>query len=454
MNHLLQILLILAGIIVIAKLAGALSVRFGQPAVFGEIAVGLILGPTVLNVLQWGIFAHPSGHGAGALTSLLDAAQQGVPEGVSASSLYLEGLVKDLAEVGVILLMFVAGMETDLQEMRKVGKTALAAAVGGVVLPLAGGAFAASSFGYSLYWEAIFVGTVLTATSVSISAQTLMELKALRSREGTTILGAAVIDDVLGIIVLGLVTALSATAAVSHAEAVGPLSILWIVVKMLLFFAVFWFIGRRYLESWANRIRRLPISQALLAFVLVIAFLYAWSAEYFAGLAAITGAYMAGVLFAQTRFKQEIANKIHPLTYSFFVPIFFVSIGLQANARQLGGEISFLAVIVSLAILTKVVGCFLGARGTGFNNMESLRVGIGMVSRGEVGLIVAGVGISSGIIGQDIFSIMVIMVLATTMATPIMLRYVFPRVHEVPAEVFESIGRVETAEKKRKVRSS
>jgi Kef-type K+ transport system membrane component KefB len=453
MNHLLQLLLILAGIIVIAKLAGALSVRFGQPAVFGEIAVGLILGPTVLNVLQWDIFAHPAGHGAGALSSLLDAAQQAVPEGVSASSLYLEGLVKDLAEVGVILLMFVAGMETDLAEMRKVGKTALAAAVGGVVLPLAGGALAAGYFGYSLYWEAIFVGTILTATSVSISAQTLMELKALRSREGTTILGAAVIDDVLGIIVLGLVTALSVTTVAGHADAVGVASILWIVAKMVLFFAVFWFIGRRYFERWSNLIRRFPASQALLAFVLVMAFLYAWSAEYFAGLAAITGAYMAGVLFAQTRFQEEIADKIHPLTYSFFVPIFFVSIGLQANARELRGEISFLAVIVTLAIFTKIFGCFVGARSTGFTNIESLRVGVGMVSRGEVGLIVAGVGLSSGIIGRDIFSIMVIMVLATTMVTPIMLRYVFPRVHEVPAEVFESIGRVEAPEKKRKART-
>lgn len=442
MNHLLQVLLILSAIVVLAKLAGAISVRFGQPAVFGEIAMGLILGPTVLDILHWGVFSSFDPRAGGPITSLIGAAQQsGLIEG-SGNSLYFEGLIKDLADIGVILLMFVAGMETDLVEMRRVGKTAFWAAAGGVILPLIGGALAADYFGYPMYWEGIFVGTILTATSVSISAQTLMELRALRSREGTTILGAAVIDDVIGIIILGVVTALSVTEALEAGQA-GASSILWIILRMAAYFALFWFIGRRYFEKWCDRVKHVPASQALLAFVLVVAFLYAWSAEFFAHLAAITGSYMAGVLFAQTRYKPEIDHDIHPLTYSLFVPIFFVSIGLEANGRELGGEIPFLLTIVILAILTKTVGCFIGARATGFNNMESLRVGVGMISRGEVGLIVAGVGLSRGIIDQDIFSIMVIMVLVTTMITPVLLRYVFPRVEEVPAVVFESVGELE-----------
>ncbi len=426
-----------------ANRAGAVSVRFGQPAVFGEIAIGLVLGPTILNVLDLGVFSQASSHSTGAVGALINAAQESgslVALGRSANSLYLEALIKDLAEIGVILLMFVAGMETDLEEMKRVGKTAFWAAMGGILLPLLGGTLLSLYFGYPLYWEAIFVGTILTATSVSISAQTLIELKVLRSREGTTILGAAVIDDVLGIIILGVVTALSVVGAAEAAETAGIGVVVGIVFWMALYFVAFWFIGSRYLERWCERIRKIPASQALLAFVLVVAFFYAWAAEFTAHLAAITGSYMAGVLFAQTRFKEEIEEKIQPVTYSLFVPIFFVSIGLQANARELGGTISFLAAIVSLAILTKVLGCFLGARVTGFDNIQSLRVGIGMISRGEVGLIIAGVGLSRAIISQNMFSAMVIMVLVTTMVTPILLRYAFPRVDEVPGEVFESVG--------------
>ena len=288
------------------------------------------------------------------------------------------------------------------------------------------------------------MGTILTATSVSISAQTLMELKVLRSKEGTTILGAAVIDDVLGIIVLGVVTALSAVGAAQAAETAGIGTVLSIIFWMALYFVVFWVVGRRYLERFCALVSKIPASEALLAAVLVVIFFYAWAAEFMAHLAAITGSYLAGVLFAQTRFKEEIDAKVHPLTYSLFVPIFFVSIGLQANARELGGEVWFGLAIVGMAILTKVVGCFLGSRTTGFDNKQSLRVGIGMVSRGEVGLIVAGGGISRGIIGQDIFSVMVLMVLVTTMITPLLLRYVFPTVaKEAQADVFESIGTVE-----------
>ncbi len=242
MDHLPQILLLIGGIVVVAKLAGALSVRYGQPAVLGEIAVGLILGPTVLDVLNLGVFSQASPHATGAVDALIDAAQESsslVALGETANSLYLEALVKDLAEIGVILLMFVAGMETDLEELKKVGKTAFWAAMGGILLPLLGGTLLSYYFGYPLYWEAIFVGTILTATSVSISAQTLIELKVLRSREGTTILGAAVIDDVLGIIILGVVTALSAVGAAGAAESTGIGVVLGIVFYMSLYFAVF-----------------------------------------------------------------------------------------------------------------------------------------------------------------------------------------------------------------------
>ena len=374
--------------------------RMGQPSVFGEILAGLVLGPTLFNVLGWPMFA----------------------QGANAGSVPLSTIIGDLADVGVVLLMFVAGLETDVVELRRVGKVAFWSAFGGVVLPMAGGAAVAVAFGFPLYWEGIFIGAILTATSVSISAQTLLELGALRSREGSTILGAAVIDDVMGIIVLSLVVAF-ARASVGG---VDTAQIAIVALRITAYFVVAVVAGRWMTPAlrWASR---LPVAQGLLAGALVLAFVYAWAAEYLGAVAAITGAYIAGVLIARTEFKKELDAGIHPLTYSIFVPVFFISIGLQANGRELGARAAFTIVLVLVAIAAKAIGCGLFARLFGFNGRESLRVGLGMISRGEVGLIVAGYGLANGLIDRDVFSASVIMVLATTMVTPPLLRMVFPR---------------------------
>ncbi len=426
MTHPLQLLLLLMLIIVVAKAAGAASNKLGQPAVFGEIAIGLILGPTVLDLINTPLFSHAVAHGV---------------SGAEQPSLL--GVIIDLADIGVILLMFVAGMETDLDRLRKVGVVAFSAAVGGVVLPMLGGIVVSRFFG--LGWkESVFVGTILTATSVSISAQTLMELKALRTREGATIIGAAVIDDVLGVIVLSLVIAFSLTGGGGFKDVATT------ILAMAGFFVISVILGARYLEKVTRKVVKLPTSQALMAFVLVVTFLYAWAAEYLGNVAAITGSYIAGVLFARTRFKEKIDEGIHPITYSMFVPVFFVSIGLRANGRELSGALGLTLLIVAVAVVAKVVGCAAGSRAAGFNNMESVRVGVGMVSRGEVGLIVASVGLTYGIIEGDMFSMMIIMVLVTTMVTPLLLRRVFPRVKEVHAErVFESVAHLEDEKEKR-----
>jgi Kef-type K+ transport system membrane component KefB len=223
MTHSLQVLLLLTIIVASAKLAGAAANRLRQPAVFGEILIGLLLGPTLLDVLGWGIFAPAP------------------PAADVAADVSLLGLVRDLADLGVILLMFVAGLETDLDEMRRVGRVAFWAAAGGVILPMIGGAFTASAFGLPLLWEGIFIGAILTATSVSISAQTLMELRALRSREGTTILGAAVIDDVMGILVLSVVAALARRGGDS-----GTSNMALTVVRLISFFVLAWYAGRLF----------------------------------------------------------------------------------------------------------------------------------------------------------------------------------------------------------------
>ena len=402
MSHVLQLLLLLAVVVSAAKLAGALANRVGQPAVFGEILIGLVLGPTVLNILGWPVFATPAEASAGS-TALLP-------------------VLRDLSEIGVVLLMFVAGLETDIVGLRRVGKVAFWSAFGGVVLPFAGGATVAVAFGLPLYWQGIFVGAILTATSVSISAQTLIELGALRSREGSTILGAAVIDDVMGIIVLSVVVA----GARASAGGVDISQIVIVAVRMAAFFVVAVMAGRwlPHVFRWASA---LGVGQAVLAAAVVLAFLYAWTAEYLGGVAAITGAYIAGVLVAQTEFKTQVDAGIHPLTYSMFVPVFFIGIGLQANGRELGDRAAFAVVLVVVAILTKAVGCGVFARLFGFTAKESVRVAVGMISRGEVGLIVAGYGLTNGLIDRNVFSASVIMVLVTTMVTPPMLRIVFPR---------------------------
>jgi len=412
MSHPLQLLLLLVIIIAAAKLAGAGANRVGQPAVFGEILAGLLLGPTLLDVLGWPLFAPASGVAGPASVSLA-------------------AVVRDLADIGVILLMFIAGMETDLKEMRRVGRVAFWSATGGVLLPLVAGALVADAFGLPLLWQGVFVGTILTATSVSISAQTLMEIGALRTKEGTAILGAAVIDDVMGIILLSAVIAFSRGAG-----SPGVAAVLGIVVRIAIFFALAIFAGR-YLPALVRAADRLSVSQGLLGLVLVVAFLYAWAAEYVGEMAAITGSYVAGVLFARTRQKERIDQGIHPLTYSMFVPVFFVSIGLEANARELGNDVLFTGLLLAVAVAGKILGCGGLAWASGFTRRQSLRVGVGMISRGEVGLIVVSYGLSHGIITRNVFSASVIMVLATTMITPPLLRLLFPARPPRPAPAVE-----------------
>ena len=422
MTHALQVLLLLALVIAAAKMAAAAANRIGQPAVFGEILVGLLLGPTLLDVLGWPPFAGNGGA--------------------------LGALIGDLAEIGVLLLMFVAGLETDLQEMRRVGTVAFWAAFGGVILPFFGGIATAAAFGLPVFWEGVFVGTILTATSASISAQTLIELGALRTREGSTILGAAVIDDVMGILVLSVVVAAAGASGEALTDGFDLAQIGWLVVRMTAFFVTAIVAGRWFtpLLRWVSG---LGVSQAVLATVLVVAFVYSWAAEYVGAVAAITGSYLAGVLVAQTPFKKAVDEGVHPLTYSMFVPIFFISIGLEANGRDLGERALFSVVLITVAIATKAIGCGVLARLTGFTTRESVRVGAGMISRGEVGLIVAGYGLRNAIIGRDVFSAAVVMVLVTTMVTPPLLRLTFPARRRTRAVVEETIaGPPEEAETK------
>lgn len=391
MPSIIPLLLALALVIAAAKMGGWLSNRVGQPAVLGELVIGLLLGPSALNIFGQSYFEE----------------------------VHTVETLHEWGELGVILLMFAAGLEIHLSDFAKTGRPALFAGVLGVLTPIGLGMAAALPFDYGIS-AAIFLGIVLAATSVSISAQTLMELGSLRSREGLILLGAAVVDDVLAIAVL------SAFVAIDAGGGGGILGIVWTIVRMLLFLVGAFLLGRWFLPKAALWAERLRVSQGVMSFAVVSVLIFAWASEVVGGVAAITGAFIVGVALSHSQVKDEVEAGIHTLTYAFFVPIFLVSIGLTANARLLSASDLGLVVALSLvAVLSKLIGAGAGARLGGTTWSEALRVGVGMISRGEVGLIVAGVGVSTGVIEADVFTVVVIVVLVSTLVTPPLLRWVF-----------------------------
>lgn len=372
-----DLLLTIALVLVAAKLGGAASQRFGLPAVFGKLVVGLALGPAVLNLLE------PS-----------------------------ESL-NNLADIGIILLMFIAGLETDVAQMRRVGVAALLAATGGVALPMTAGVGLGYAFGMGTA-QAFFLGAVLTATSVGITAQTLTELGKLQSREGSAILAAAVIDDVMGVLVLSMVLGFS-----GGGNPALP------IVKMALFIPLAFVVGIFVMPLVIDRILHLHERETRTAIIIGIALIYAWTAEHWGGLAAITGAYIAGMMVARTEISEHATESMNKIAYAFFIPIFFVVVGLKMDSSALREAPLFAAVLIGVAIVTKIVGAFGGALAGGFNVRDATRVGYGMVSRGEVALVVAVVGLQYGLLDDKEFSATILMTLATTLVAPLLLKWAY-----------------------------
>ena len=395
MSEFLILIFAIMVVLAAAKLAGYLSVRLGQPSVLGELTAGLILGPTVLNMLHaWPIFTE---------------------------SHLVEESLSHLAEFGVLLLMMLAGLELHLSELLKSGKVASLSGTFGVVVPVLAGFGTAVAFGVGRN-EAIFIGLALSATSVSISAQTLMELNVLRSRVGLSMLGAAVFDDILVILLLSM-------ASITVVDTGGGLETIGLtVVRMFGYIIIACLIGAYLLPKIANKVSEMRMNQGMLAFALVTCLFFAWSAEVVGGIAGITGAFIAGLFLARTPYKSEIEHGIAAMAYGLFVPIFFVNIGLGVDLGAITGSAWIFAMVLTIvAILSKIVGCGIGGRLGGLTNRESLQLGIGMVSRGEVGLIVAAFALAQGILSQDAFSITVFMVIIATLVTPPLLRASFSK---------------------------
>lgn len=406
--HILELLVVLAVILTVAKMSGVLAVRLGQPAVLGELAAGVILGPSVIDIFGPDLF------------------------GVSGWDYMSKPILKDttliMAELGVILLMFLAGLETDLSEVNKVRKVAFFAGAMGVIFPIVMGTLVTLPFDFSTK-EAIFAGIILSATSVSISARTLMELGVLQKRQGVSILAAAVIDDVLVILILSFFIAF---AVDSDEGGSGAVDVLLIVGRVLLFFVIAVVVGLFVLPPLARWSANTSMSEGVIATTIVIVLLSAWFAEYVGEVALITGAFLAGIFLRRTDLHSIINEKMHTIAYGFFVPIFFVGVGLSADAGNFeGSDVILLIAITAVAVVSKIVGSGLGARIAGEDTRSSIQIGSGMVSRGEVGLIVATVGLGQGLVDTNLFSVMVLMILATTLITPILLKIVFSGEQEV-----------------------
>lgn len=382
----------LAIILFAAKFCGMVSRKFKAPQVAGQIIAGLLIGPACLGLIE------PS------------------------------DFILKTAEVGVILVMFSAGLETDLKDLIKTGPKALAIACAGVFVPFVFGALLYFGFygfegmGTPNFFAAMSIGAIMTATSVSITVVALQELGKLKGTVGTTILSSAIIDDVIGIIVLTLVIGFK-NPDVQPSE---------VIIKTIIFFIVSIVGGVvtykffKWLDNRNPHTQRIPILGFVLCFTL------AYIAERYFGIADITGAYIAGIILCNIKDADYINNKAHISTYMIFAPVFFVGIGLKTTFDTMNSKLLlFCVAFVIVALLTKIIGCGLMAKACRFNWKDSLKIGVGMMTRGEVALIVAQKCLSVGMITSEFFTAVILLIIVSSVATPIILKALFNKDSEV-----------------------
>ena len=396
----------LAVILVAAKLAGEVFERYlKMPAVLGELAAGIVVGPFALGGLDL--------PGIGPLFEHVSEATEGFAIPVSAS-------LWSIAQVGSIVLLFMAGLETDLRQFLRYARPASLVALGGVVLPFIFGAGLTVLFGFAdspTDLKALFIGAVLTATSIGITARVLGDLRSLGTPEGVTVLGAAVLDDVVGILILTIVVGLSDTGEFS-APAIGL-----VAIKTFGFWIALTGLGILLSRRISDLFQSFRVSGAAVALSLALAFLAAGLAESF-GLAMIIGAFSIGLALSGTDLAHSLDEPLKAV-YAALVPIFFVVMGMLVDVTALGGVWQFGLVLTVFAVIGKVAGSGLPALLAGFNRRGAWRIGVGMLPRGEVALIMAGIGISKGVLGQDLYGVSIMMTIITTALAPPLLAVLF-----------------------------
>ena len=378
-------LLDLAIILLSTKVLGLLTKKVQMPQVVGALLAGLILGPAGFGLLTETSFIH------------------------------------EVAEIGVIVLMFSAGMETDIKELKASGKASFIIALFGVLVPLAGGYAVAWFFNKPgaiesdvtspVFLQNIFIGVILTATSVSITVETLKELGKLKTRSGNAILGAAIIDDVLGIIALTIVTSM----------ADDSVSLGIVLLKIVGFFAFSGIIGLifyKIYKKWVDEAEKELHRHTIIAFVFCL--IMAFVAE------EVFGVYIAGLIISNVQRSTYLESKFDTMSYLLLSPVFFASIGLKVELPKMSMTIIAFAVVLTIvAVITKIIGCGLGAKVCGYKNYQVKRIGVGMISRGEVALIVASKGAALGLMSSALLGPIIVVVVITTIITPVMLKVVF-----------------------------
>lgn len=374
LDFLLQLLIVLIGV----KVFGEISLRLGQPSVLGKIIAGIILGPAVLG------WVHDT------------------------------DIMTIFSQIGVLLLMFMAGLETDLEDLGNNAKAAVLVAVGGVILPIILGYFGGSLFDFTVP-QSIFMGLLLAATSVSISVQTLRELGWLNSKEGSALLGAAVLDDVIVVILIAVAMSMFTGSGTS----IGML-----ILKKVLFFVAIFIAAKWLVPGFIAFFAKFQVTEVTLSAGLIVAFAFAYFGEWL-GVAGIIGTFFAGIAISQTKYKEEIEQKVEPIANGVFVPFFFISIGLPVSFEGIGDQVSFLIFLTALALISKFAGCGLGAKISGFGWRSSMGIGAGMISRGEVALILAAIGLEAGLLAQEYYTSAIIVVILTTVVTPPLLKVFF-----------------------------
>lgn len=378
----------LAIIVVFAKVFGILARKCKAPQVVGEIIAGLLIGPSILGFVEQTDF------------------------------------LVQMAEIGVILLMFSAGLETDLKDLLKTGPIALLIACAGVFVPLVGGTllymgfYGTSPWGSPEFYQAVFIGVIMTATSVSITVESLKELGKLKGKVGTTILSAAIIDDVIGIIVLTFVIGFKNPDS-------NPGKV---VISTVLFFIAAVVVGFILYKIFKKLDNRYPHTRRIPIMGLALCFAFSYIAEVYFGIADITGAYVAGIILCSIRDSEYIAEKMDINSYMLFGPVFFASIGLKTNIENVTvGILLFSVGFVIVALVTKIVGCGLMAKLCKFNNSDSLKIGVGMMTRGEVALIVAQKGLAVGMLTGEYFTAVILLIIVSSICTPIILKVLYSK---------------------------
>jgi len=373
-------------ILLATTIVGHYSTRIGIPAVIGQLLVGVIMGPAMLGWLK------------------------------------LNGSLESFAQVGVIILMFIAGLESDLQLLKRYLKPSVLVAILGVIVPVAGSYLVAISYNLPLT-ESLFISIIFAATSVSISVEVLKEMNALNSREGTTILGAAVVDDVLAVVILSVLVSTTGTAVGGHTSSnLLVTTILQVIYFMAIYLVVRWLAP--YMVKSGERVL-IPMGPTLMAIILCFGMAYVAETV---GLSDVVGAFFAGIAISQTSARSVVDRHIEPVGYAVFIPVFFVSIGLNMDFNGLNKQLGFIAVLTIVAILTKLIGAGGGAKIAGFSWDSSAAVGAGMVSRGEMALIIAQIGFQAKLMSPVRYSAIVAAIILATLVAPFLLRLTMNRV--------------------------